>query len=244
MSANVPSQALRAQALILQHLGARVVGVWLHGSAVAGGLRPDSDLDLLAAIRGPVPDDARRPLLAGLMALSGGGPRPLEVIVIDLAEPAALAFPSRSEFTFGEWLRDSFQAGAQPRPHRDPEYTVLLAQARQAALALSGPPAVRVLPAVPPRDLRRALAACIPALVAALPGDARNVLLTLARIWHTHETGGFAPKDRAALWACARLPPAQALVLDQARRAYLGQAPDAPPEAAAALARSLAARLA
>lgn len=239
MDAEVPPQALAALALLRRHLAP--TAVWLHGSAVAGGLGAHSDIDLLAGLDGPVPEAARRPLLDGLLALSAQGPRPLEVLVIDLGDPAALAFPARSEFTFGEWLRAGFQAGDLPRPHRDPEYTVLLAQARAQAVALHGPPAAARLPPVPPGDLRRALAACIPALTAALPGDARNVLLTLARIWYTRETGDFASKDRAAGWAAARLPPDAAAVMDRTRRAWRGEGPDDP--AAAALARRLAARL-
>ncbi|MDM7853300.1 hypothetical protein QUF18_20350 [Pseudochrobactrum kiredjianiae] len=36
-------------------------------------------------------------------------------------------FPARAEFVYGEWLRDSFEAGEVPLPNNDPEYTLVLA---------------------------------------------------------------------------------------------------------------------
>ena len=42
--------------------------------------------------------------------------------------------------------------------------------------------------------------------MADLEGDVRNVLLTLARVWFTLETGTIASKDVAADWAITRLP--------------------------------------
>jgi hypothetical protein len=54
-----------------------------------------------------------------------------------------------------------------------------------------------------------------------LPGDTRNVLLTLARIWTTLATGTLVSKDVAADWVLARLAPEHRPVLEFARRLYL-----------------------
>jgi streptomycin 3"-adenylyltransferase len=67
----------------------------------------------------------------------------------------------------------------------------------------------------------------VPDLLADLEPDTRNVLLTLARVWLTLETGRIAPKDEAADWALARLPPGRGAALRQARAAYVGAATDA-----------------
>ena len=48
-------------------LGAEVAGVCLHGSAVLGGLRPDSDLDVFVVARRRATDRERRNLLDGEM---------------------------------------------------------------------------------------------------------------------------------------------------------------------------------
>jgi predicted nucleotidyltransferase len=41
-------------------LDARVIGAYLHGSAALGGLKPTSDLDILAVLREPTTFDERR----------------------------------------------------------------------------------------------------------------------------------------------------------------------------------------
>ena len=88
--------------------------------------------------------------------------------------------------------------------------------------ALFVPPPAAVLEPVPPLDLRRALVAGVPDLLAELEGDTRNVVLTLARIWTTLATGAIRSKDAAAAWALPRLPVAQRPVLARARASYLG----------------------
>ena len=62
----------------------------------------------------------------------------------------------------------------------------------------------------------------IPDLIADLDGDVRNVLLTLARVWFTLDTGTIAPKDVAADWALQRLPEGRGAALGRARAGYLG----------------------
>lgn len=53
-------------------------------------------------------------------------------------------------------------------------------------------------------------------------GDARNIVLTLARIWYSAATGKIAPKDVAAGWALERLPAEHQPVLLEAQQDYLG----------------------
>jgi streptomycin 3"-adenylyltransferase len=52
------------------------------------------------------------------------------------------------------------------------------------------------------------------------------VVLTLARIWTTLETGAIRSKDGAADWVLARLPAEHRPVLERARAIYLGEAPE------------------
>lgn len=220
-------QVAAARHLLGTVLGDELLGLWLHGSAVSGGLRPGSDLDLLAVAARPLSDIARRRLLDGLLAISAphpappGGPRCIELTIRRTDDP-----PARCEFLYGEWLRGGFEAGRLPRPVTDPDLIPMLAQARRAALPLVGPPADALLPEIPPADLRAAMREALPALLARLEGDARNVLLTLARMWHTAETGDFIAKDVAADWAIPCLSHASAEVLADARDVYRGTARD------------------
>jgi len=212
-------------------VGDSLVAAYLHGSAVAGGLRPDSDVDTLAIIDRPLSDEPRRRLLAGLMDISGhpvrSDPRrPLELIIFTTDDLAHLSYPARSEFVYGEWLRAAFEAGSIPQPEANPEFTVLLAAVRQAALPLVGPEPEEVLPEISDRDLRRAMCDSLDGLRASLIGDERNVLLTLVRILCTLETGRVVPKDVAAEWALERMSGQTARLIGMARRGYLGLADD------------------
>lgn len=208
--------------------GDALVAVYLHGSAVSGGLRPGSDIDLLAVLDRPVTEVEREGLLSALLRLSGrhpappGGPRCIEVMVFLTMDLAAPDCPARAEFVYGEWLREAFEAGQRPMPVRDPENTLVLAQARREALPLIGPEAAVLLPEIPADEIRQAMRDALPTLLAGFEGDERNVLLMLARMWRTAATGAFVAKDVAAAWAAARMPVAEAETLAYARAAYLG----------------------
>ena len=228
----IPIEADRALSLLRKGLGGSLTAAYLHGSAVDGGLHPHSDVDLLAVVDCPMTAELRGSLAAGLMRISGHYPsdpegrRPLEVIVFLRTNLSAIRYPASCEFIYGEWLRDVYGAGEIPVPTGDPELTLILAQARKCAKTLLGPSASELLPAIPEDDIQRAIRDALPTLVESLPGDERNVLLTLARMWHTLATGDFVPKDAAALWAEPRLRAQEAAVLADARRSYLGQSED------------------
>lgn len=223
----IPAQAKQALSVLQRHLADSLVAVYLHGSAVKGGLRPNSDVDLLAVINKPVSHEVRRRLAQELMNIShyparADTLRPLELVIFNRDDLSRLRYPARSEFIFGEWLRQAFESGEIAQPTSDPELTIVLAQARQEATSLLGPDPRELLPAISPDDTRRAIADALPALLGSLDGDERNVLLTLARMWRTMATGEIVSKDAAAEWAIPRLPHKAAGIVSEAREAYLG----------------------
>ena len=227
----VPGEALAAVRAVEEVVGRAPIAAYLSGSAVAGGLRPLSDVDVLVVLEGALDVAPRRRLAARLMRVSGryggGGPRrPLDVTVVRRADVAPWRYPPVRAFAYGEWLRAAYEAGEGPPPGPHPDLAIALAQARAIALPLVGPPAHELLEPVPPADLRRALRDALPALIADLRGDERNVLLTLARMWRTAAAGEFAPKDAAATWAAARLPTDLAAWIELAGAAYVGTCDD------------------
>lgn len=195
---SLPQEAMDAFAIIARELGESVVGVYLFGSALAGGLRPNSDVDVLVIVGQPPEEAVRRRLVEALMRVSGspandGSPRPLEVTLLCRQALVPWHYPPGSELVYGEWLRDEFEQGRIPPAAADPDLAVVLTTARQSSLALYGPELAELVAPIPEADLRRAIADSLPGLVAGLQGDERNVLLTLARMWMTLETGEIAP---------------------------------------------------
>ncbi|RJE84147.1 aminoglycoside adenylyltransferase family protein [Paracoccus onubensis] len=225
-------QIQTALAALHNILGDMLLAVYLHGSAVSGRLQPQSDIDLLAITERDLTEDQRDGLLTALLRISGrhpataGGARCLEVMLFRRSDLARTAYPARAEFIYGEWLRDGFEAGERPMPTRDPEHTLVLAQARQDAIPLFGAGADKLLPEIPQKHVRRAIGDALPALLGGIHGDERNVLLTLARMWRTASTGEFVTKDAAAVWAIPQIQSRDASTLDYARRAYLGELAD------------------
>lgn len=227
---NQSGQASQTLAVLRDILGGGLQAVYLHGSAASGRLRPQSDIDLLAVARRGLTESERAALLSSLLRLSGrypsapGGLRCLEVMVFSHPDLTAGLFPARADFVFGEWLRDDFEAGEAAMPTQDPELTLVLAQARQEAITLFGPDRNELLPEVPVTEVRDAMRNLLPALLKGLQDDTRNALLTLARMWQTADQGTFVSKDEAAAWAIPQLSDQSAMMLDFARRAYLGEA--------------------
>ena len=222
--------------LVEDVLGADIVGAYVHGSAVLGGLRSRSDIDILVVGRRALTDDQRRALVDGLLRISGGGPapepRPVELTVVVQSDVRPWRYPPRAELQFGEWMRDELERGDPiDPPGPSPDLAPLLTMVLLGDRPLLGPPPAEVLDPVPPDDLRARDRRGHPrALRADLDTDTRNVLLTFARIWTTLATGEIRSKDAAAAWAIERLPPEHRPVLEHARAVYLDEAPPDWPE--------------
>lgn len=227
--AAAPPDQIDAALTVLNHAlePGTIVGVYLYGSAVAGGLRPDSDIDLFVVATQRLSRVEKRRLVDGLLPISGrdsrpSGWRPLEVTVVALPNVRPWQYPPRWELQFGEWLRQEFLDGElEPWPHENPDLGVLVTMVRSTGKALVGPAPTEVLDAVPQPDLVRAMIDGLPQLIGDLEADTRNVLLTLARIWCTLGTGEIRSKHEAADWALARLPANHRAVLVRARDLYL-----------------------
>jgi|SRR5690554_145134 Predicted nucleotidyltransferases len=227
----IPDEAKRAQSVVEGVLGDSIIGIYLFGSAVVGGLKRDSDVDILVAVSDPPTFEQRKALVSQLMSVSGaiGNPqaiRPLELTVMTVSDVVPWQFPPRAEFVYGEWLREEFEAGNVPEPIRDPDLAVVLKKVIDNSLPLYGSSAEKVFEPVPMTDIRRAIRDSLPGLLAEAAGDERNVVLTLSRMWLTAATGNIAPKDAAAEWAEKQVPPQHKMLLKYAREGYLGMIED------------------
>jgi streptomycin 3"-adenylyltransferase len=215
------------EVIVAAHDGGTILGVYLYGSAVDGGLRPDSDLDLFVVSARRLTQTEKRSLIQGLLPISGRGTRPpswrpMEVTVVAQPDVRPWRYPPRWELQYGEWLREEFLAGElEPWPSLNPDLAVLISMVLASGRPLIGPPAAELLDPVPRDDLMRAMVDELPQLVGDLATDTRNVLLTLARIWTNLATTEILSKDAAADWALRRLPPEHRQALERARALYL-----------------------
>jgi streptomycin 3"-adenylyltransferase len=213
-------------------LGDIVIGAYLHGSSVVGGLQPASDIDVLVVTSRLMTYDEKRSLIASLLPISGRGDstgrsRSVELTIVVQSDVRPWRYPPRLDFQYGEWWRTEFERGeSKPWESPNPDLALLIEMVLQASRPLMGPPPAEVLGPVPPADFRRALLDVIPGLLVDIDGDEGNVVLTFARIWTTLATGAIRSKSGAADWALSRLPAEHRSVLERAKAIYLSGAPE------------------
>ena len=204
-----------------------MIGVYLHGSSVIGGLKPTSDLDVFVVTSRRTTSDERRELIERLLPVSGPGDptgrsRSIGLEIVAQGDVRPWQYPPRLDFQFGDWFRPEFaQGNFAPWNPSNPDLAILLEMVIQADRPLFGPPPAEVIGPIPWADVRRAMLESIPDLLSYLDGDERNVVLTFVRIWSSLATGVFRSKDGAADWAIPLLPPEHRPVLAQARRLYV-----------------------
>jgi predicted nucleotidyltransferase len=218
-------------ALVHELLGDELIGAYLHGSAVLGGLRPHSDVDVLAVTRRRTTDDERRAIVVRLLDISGrrarrGPARSVELTVVVQDDVRPWRPAPVMDLQYGDWLRDEYERGVIAPAGPNADLAVVVTMTLRGDRPLLGPPPAAVLDPVPEEDLIRSVVAGVPGLLDELESDTRNVILTLARIWTTVATGEIRTKDGAADWVLARLPAVHRPVLVHARAVYLGEDED------------------
>jgi streptomycin 3"-adenylyltransferase len=226
-------QLSQARTVLERHLAGTLQAIHLFGSAVDGGLKPHSDIDLMVTVGAPLAASVRQALMMDLLSVSGSPGagaawRPLEVTLVVRGEVVPWRYPPLRELQFGEWLREELQAGIVEPAMPDHDLAILLGKLRQHSICLLGPPAAELFDPVPHADFTRSLLDTVAQWndPPDWQGDECNVVLALARIWFSASTGEIAPKDAAAAWALERLPDEHRPVLASAHAAYLGRAPD------------------
>lgn len=210
-----------------------VVGVYLYGSAVSAGLRPDSDIDLLMITARSLTADERIELIGCLLQTSGwaghgqrfadaADRRPIELTSLTAAAARDVDRRDQVDFQYGEWLRSEFVDGVLAEPHTDPDGVILQATALSASRILRGPELAELMDPVNRSHLKAAVQAIVPALLDDLVGDERNVLLGLARAVVTAQSGRIVSKTEAARIVAPLLTSQHRSLLEQARAAYVG----------------------
>jgi predicted nucleotidyltransferase len=220
-------QVARVVALIRDVLPDAALGIYLHGSAVFGSLKPTSDLDLFVVANRRTTDAERRELIERLLPISGPGDpsgqsRSLNFEIVAQSDVHPWRYPVWLDFQFGDWYRPDFAKGNfAPWDPSNPDLAIVLQMVLQANRPLFGPPPSELFGPIPWADVRRAMLDSIPDLLSYLDGDERNVVLTFVRIWSTLATREFRSKDGAADWALPLLPPEYRPVVERARDLYV-----------------------
>ena len=193
--------------LLKMILGADLLGIYLYGSALVGGLQKYSDIDLFVVTNRVTKSEEKATLIAHLLHLSGiymkSSTLPIEMTLVEKRMINPWQYPPHFDFQYGEWVRESFEKGVIEPWEKDemPDLAVIVTQVLLKSETLWGLKPELLLVEVPYHDFMKAMLHDLNRLVADLEHDTRNVLLTFTRIWSTLETNTITSKPAAATWA-------------------------------------------
>jgi len=203
---NVNNQIDKCLELLKSILSDDLLGVYLYGSSLLGGLHKFSDLDLFAVSKRETTKEDKEQLEKALLKISGiyavsKNLKPIELTIVVESDINPWQYPPKFDFLYGDWLREKFETGSiEPWPSKMlPNLALVITQLLLSNKVLFGPNPNQLLPIVPYKDFFNATTSEIKSLMKDLDWDTRNVLLTLARIWCTLETNTIRSKSNAAI---------------------------------------------
>lgn len=218
--------------LLKNILGDDLLGIYLYGSAVMGGLQKYSDIDLFVVSKRSTTLEEKQNIISKMLSISGiyqkTSKKPIELTLVVQSQIKPWTYPPIFDFQYGDWLRQKFEAGEiEPWETKEmPDLAIVITQIFIASEIIYGPDPKELIDQVPYKDFIKASTKEIDSLINDLEFDTRNVLLTLARIWATVETSKIFSKPKAAIWAIEKLPPKNALVIKRAHSICIGNEPD------------------
>gem|GEM_PF-177938 len=215
--------------LVKEIFGKDLLGVYLYGSALLGGLQKYSDIDLFVVSDRSTTDKEKISLVTQLLKISGvymkSTKRPIEITIVNKAEINPWYYPPNFDFQYGEWLRSHFERGViEPWSTKEmPDLALLITHVLLASKTLFGANPDELFCTVPYNDFVSASVDALQNLMSELDSDTRNVLLTLVRTWSTVETDAIRTKTAAADWAIDRLPKQYRPVMKRAKLICKGE---------------------
>lgn len=210
-------------------LGSDLLGVYLYGSSLVGGLQKYSDIDLLIVTNRATTSQEKAKLIANVLQISGiymkSSKLPIEMTLVEKRMINPWKYPPHFDFQYGDWLRESFEKGIiEPwENYVMPDLAVIITQVLLKSEILWGLNPEQLLAHVPYHDFMKAMLHDLNKLVGDLETDTRNVLLTLARIWSTLETDMIRSKPAAADWVMNHLPKTYQPVMIRAKLICMGR---------------------
>jgi len=214
--------------LLKMILGVDLLGVYLYGSSLVGGLQKYSDIDLFVITNRATTQEEKTRLIDNLLQISGiymrSSKLPIEMTIVEKAAISPWQYPPYFDFQYGDWFRQSFEKRViEPwLTYEMPDLAIIVTQVLLKSQTLWGLEPKQLLPRVPYHDFTKAMLHDLNRLATDLEHDTRNVLLTYARIWSTLETNAIRSKPVAADWVMNHLPKEYQPVMKRAKSICIG----------------------
>ena len=216
--------------LLKNVFGENLIGFYVYGSLLMGGLQKYSDIDLFAVSNRETTKQEKEELEKSLLKISGiyaisKELKPIELTIVVKSQVNPWQYPPSFDFLYGDWLRKDFEAeNIEPwQTKKLPNLALVITQLLLSNKVMFGPSPDTLLNSVPYNDFMKALTSEVESVLNDLGWDTRNVLLTLARIWSTVETDTIRSKADAAKWTINKLPKKYGPILVRAKSILLGE---------------------
>jgi len=221
--------------LLRKVLGNDLLGVYLYGSYLLGGLQKYSDIDLFAVSNRETSLEEKALLEKELLKIAGiynvsKDLKPIELIIVTKSAVNPWKYPPeydypKFDFLYGEWLRKDFESGTIEPWHtkKMPNLALIITQILLQHKTLFGVNPDNLLEKVPYSDFVHGTTAELGFLMKEIDWDTRNILLTLTRMWSTLETDTIRSKEDAVNWAIEKIPTEFKPVLENAKAVLLGE---------------------
>jgi len=153
---------------------ADLLGVYLYGSYVVGGLQKYSDIDLFVILDRASTNEEKSKLTMGLLEISGiymqDDKPPIEMTLVEKSAVNPWQYPPEFDFQYGEWLREDFKKGnIEPWPSKKmSDLALLITQVLLASITLVGDAPKKLLCKVPYQDFISVITDELPNLVSEL----------------------------------------------------------------------------
>lgn len=136
-----------------------LLGVYLYGSSVLGGLQKYSDIDLFVVTAKTTTHEEKSAIATELLKISGiymkSKRLPIEITIVEKSEINPWHYPPNFDFQYGEWLRNEFEnENIEPWSTKVmPDLALLITQVILASKTLFGLSPNQLLCSVPYRDV-------------------------------------------------------------------------------------------
>lgn len=221
--------------LLRKILGNDLLGIYLYGSYLLGGLQKFSDIDIFAISKRDTTREEKEILEKTLLKISGIYSvsldlKPIELIIVTKSAVNPWKYPPeydypKFDFLYGDWLRKDFESGIIEPWHtkKMPNLALIITQILLQHKTLFGVNPDNLLEKVPYSDFVHGTTAELDFLMKEIDWDTRNILLTLTRMWSTLETDTIRSKGDAVNWVIEKIPVEFKPVLENAKAVLLGE---------------------
>jgi predicted nucleotidyltransferase len=225
-SANTPApvreQVEGALNMLLETLGSRLVGVYLHGSLAMGSFQSGrSDIDLMAVCEEDIDPDDKKVLTKQLLRRSNQ-PYPVEFHLLTRAQLQPWRHPCPFAYHYSEGWRSRYEAAALANSGLeslealtalpafagavDPDLAAHVRVVRSHGGTLWGEPLTAVFPAVPDADFLAAVRADVDVPFRDVSKQPVYYVLNLLRVLRFQTDGSVVSKEEAGRWGMEALP--------------------------------------